>query len=875
MSAGVVKGPDWHSELDLYKMQMLNACRSGDYATVREMIEKKEVDVDEADDDGMTALQIASACGHLNLVKSLVSDLQAEIDLANELGYTPFLHACREGHLLVVKYLKQNGADEKRKTAFNMSALGLASAGGHLEVMKFLSSLEVDMIPREEDLTPSPLMAAAARSHVHAVKFLASRGGNVNYSSRGLGLTPLHLAVICGNAEVIHALVLLNAPLEKLTFKNKKADKIALYADNKVAQRYIERFRRNKRLPEKPPKVHVSDIILKCDPDELRSLRRQYFNSPQPEVTPLMYAVLLGKLEAVQHLCEVHNDNHQLTVTSIHDLKKSPSDAVLSFINLCEPQLGMTALMMAIVLRDFEMVCVLVHAGADLTVEAQWNDRQFTAFDLAFKSGFREALQLMIFHEHCGTEKRREFNRSFGREQKSTPKELLNKLMCRLGLVDEDEMENENRITSLRKNHRIVFESLLECSTTDWSKPQPFLTASQLMKPDCLPARTVHVSTADDRVELLRNMTKVIIERPGYLKPFPVGLPLDGNFKPFEKSPSSWFTSSFGNSNQSGLMCINRESNGALSETESRADDAIQNYQRMKQMNSKGKQSELKRRETYSHSRTSELAEPQRQFLLNNMRPRRSSMTANPRHSIQQMRHPFSNSSDPPTVYAYSTDYRRLSNTDSSLPHTASAPPPLNISNASMAYADLNEQIRYKHNNSPLFYTGSGNSPIGSLSGRSQLTYYPSVSTGSPAMNQWKLGQRSTTNLSTYTVNRSPNTPTKLRHRVRPHQIPNVYFEATETVSAPATPPSTSSVPQIVLPTTPRSRKSSALTLDKIRCCLDAIGMSTYFSLFLQQEIDPTIFINLTKEDVQTIVSDLFAAEKIYAVVVQLNQIYG
>ena len=58
------KGLQWHSELDLDKIHLLDACRGGDVTSVREILGGGDggrlslVDVDECDDDYVTGLQI-------------------------------------------------------------------------------------------------------------------------------------------------------------------------------------------------------------------------------------------------------------------------------------------------------------------------------------------------------------------------------------------------------------------------------------------------------------------------------------------------------------------------------------------------------------------------------------------------------------------------------------------------------------------------------------------------------------------------------------------------------------------------------------------------------------------------------------------------
>jgi len=76
-------GPDFYEEYEIDKIDMLEACMQGRIDEVRKCISGGKVSVDESDSDGVTALQIAAAKGHKQLVCYLVSEENASIDLAN------------------------------------------------------------------------------------------------------------------------------------------------------------------------------------------------------------------------------------------------------------------------------------------------------------------------------------------------------------------------------------------------------------------------------------------------------------------------------------------------------------------------------------------------------------------------------------------------------------------------------------------------------------------------------------------------------------------------------------------------------------------------------------------------------------------------
>jgi ankyrin repeat protein len=127
-------------------------------------------------------------------------------------------------------------------SAFGVSALGLAAAGGHIHVINFLLSLNLNIKSDEKDLTPTPLMAAAARSHVHAASMLELRGADVNYVSPGLGLTAMHLALISGSVDMVDELIQRGSRLEDVQLSAKTPYQIAQFANNTDVVLYLNQL---------------------------------------------------------------------------------------------------------------------------------------------------------------------------------------------------------------------------------------------------------------------------------------------------------------------------------------------------------------------------------------------------------------------------------------------------------------------------------------------------------------------------------------------------------------------------------------------------------------------------------------------------------
>jgi ankyrin repeat protein len=71
---------------------------------------RKEIQINQARDDGMTPLYIACQQGHVKVVEALLTN--KEIDIFNKQfdGYTPLKIAIQQGHTEIAALLQQHGA---------------------------------------------------------------------------------------------------------------------------------------------------------------------------------------------------------------------------------------------------------------------------------------------------------------------------------------------------------------------------------------------------------------------------------------------------------------------------------------------------------------------------------------------------------------------------------------------------------------------------------------------------------------------------------------------------------------------------------------------------------------------------------------------
>ena len=87
--------------------------------------------------EGCTALWIAAAKGHFDVVRLLIEQ-NAEVDGRTSTNSTPLRAAAFIGHLDIVRCLVENGADVNARTNFNSTPLMITCFKGHPNVASYL-----------------------------------------------------------------------------------------------------------------------------------------------------------------------------------------------------------------------------------------------------------------------------------------------------------------------------------------------------------------------------------------------------------------------------------------------------------------------------------------------------------------------------------------------------------------------------------------------------------------------------------------------------------------------------------------------------------------------------------------------------------------
>lgn len=197
-----------------------------------------------------TALHIAARNGQLDIVNYLLT-LPVNIDAADQYGMTPLHLSVKHGHHDVTLALLAHLADVNKKMINGCSPLFLAALHGRAQDFQSLLQHGADLSAAQDNVFKlTPLYAAALRGHNHMLQLLLNNGIDINERSidgrtalflavkgnrletakillskcanpdipNEYGITPLHAAASMGKMEMVKLLMKHHANPNKLTY---------------------------------------------------------------------------------------------------------------------------------------------------------------------------------------------------------------------------------------------------------------------------------------------------------------------------------------------------------------------------------------------------------------------------------------------------------------------------------------------------------------------------------------------------------------------------------------------------------------------------------------------------------------------------------
>lgn len=212
--------------------ELLSAAADGDRTNVLSLIDKG-VDPKTQDDDGRSALMLAAANGHTEIVKDLIG-LGAEVNvktkntLTSYGALTPLIAASLyNGNAEIVKALLAAGADVEARDMHGETALMLASFKGKIDIAKTLVAGGANVNAGATPDQKTALMSAAAAGQADLVRLLLSSGARIDAKTVS-GFTALMFAAQGGHLTVVQKLISAGADVNATNENSETVLKLAL-----------------------------------------------------------------------------------------------------------------------------------------------------------------------------------------------------------------------------------------------------------------------------------------------------------------------------------------------------------------------------------------------------------------------------------------------------------------------------------------------------------------------------------------------------------------------------------------------------------------------------------------------------------------------
>ncbi|XP_030849660.1 ankyrin-3-like [Strongylocentrotus purpuratus] len=214
-------------------------------------------DVDKACDRGWSALNIATAAGHVRVSSALLSQ-QAELTTSNMIHWTELQTFAETGDLDAMKDHVSQGAELDEAGSFGWTALHIAASNGHLGMTKYLLSQGAD-VNYSNDFGRCALHNASEKGNLDVVKYLISEGADMNKGNNS-GVTALYFASESGHLDIVKSLMSHGVEADNCDANGITALHYAICACNIDITKYLlsQGSKLNKR------SVHDS-VILKFD----------------------------------------------------------------------------------------------------------------------------------------------------------------------------------------------------------------------------------------------------------------------------------------------------------------------------------------------------------------------------------------------------------------------------------------------------------------------------------------------------------------------------------------------------------------------------------------------------------------------------------
>ncbi|CAC5376406.1 unnamed protein product [Mytilus coruscus] len=150
------------------------------HADVIKLLMEMDCNINETDEFGRTALFVASARGHLDVVEMLLYEHNADVSLSDKNKRTPLYSACEEGYEQIARILIEKGAEILARDIDGCSSFLKACAHAHKNIAEILLGKCKEEIRNTDNLGKTSIIEAARHGQRNIVSFLLDKGANIN-----------------------------------------------------------------------------------------------------------------------------------------------------------------------------------------------------------------------------------------------------------------------------------------------------------------------------------------------------------------------------------------------------------------------------------------------------------------------------------------------------------------------------------------------------------------------------------------------------------------------------------------------------------------------------------------------------------------------
>ncbi|XP_065899551.1 uncharacterized protein [Dysidea avara] len=200
--------------MDQAHNQFLQAVKDGQLSKASALLANEKIDINKADQDGLTAIDHAAFFGHKQMIEFLLNS-DAVTTKKSPTGITVMHAAALGGNVDIVKLLLTHGVYLHTTTVDGITPLHYASGDGRLKVVKVLLQNSASSSATTKHLHYTPLHKAACGGHTNVIEVLLEYKSPVDTKS-AKNETSLHLTCQKGHLSAAKSLVAGGASLNAL-----------------------------------------------------------------------------------------------------------------------------------------------------------------------------------------------------------------------------------------------------------------------------------------------------------------------------------------------------------------------------------------------------------------------------------------------------------------------------------------------------------------------------------------------------------------------------------------------------------------------------------------------------------------------------------